>query len=126
MTKGSPIRRLLWPALLLLLLVAPNLIWLHTSTLRFHNASGSSIYSLEFEACGERHDVGPLAAGRGAFRFLESCGDDTLKIVNNDAVECQLYVEGELYHVEAVFDGSGLECSYADPFSTLFVTKLLP
>lgn len=118
-------RWLLYAALLVLLLVLPNLIWLQTSTLRIHNVSAWTTYSLEFEACGERHTVGSLAPGRSAFRFLESCGDDSLKIFHEGSVECQLYVEGELYHVDAILDAGIVECSYKDPVSTLFVLEFL-
>lgn len=111
--------------MLILLLVLPNLIWLQTSTLRIKNASAWTTYSLEFEACGERHAVGGLESGQSTFRFLESCGDDTLTILHEGAAACQLYVEGELYHVDAVVEAGVVECSYDDPLSTLFVLELL-
>ncbi|MBT8398893.1 MAG: hypothetical protein KJO98_00315, partial [Rhodothermia bacterium] len=92
-------RWLLYTGVLLVLLLLPNLIWLQTSTLRIQNTAAWTTYSLEFEACGERHAIGGLASGRSAFRFLDSCGDDTLTIFHEGTVQCQLYVEGEFYHI---------------------------
>ncbi len=109
-----------------LLALGPNLIWLGTSTVRIHNASGVAVEAVAWEACDTRHEVGSLYPGEAVLRFLEACGDDTLTILVGENAYCQTYVEGELYHVDARFDGAGvMSCAYDDLLSSLFVAKLL-
>jgi hypothetical protein len=65
-------------------LVAPNLIWLGSSTVRITNASDKSITAVAYTACGTRHAMGALAPKASVFHFLEAYGDDTLEIVIAD------------------------------------------
>ena len=110
----------------IVLLLAPNLIWLATSTVRIENASDLPRDAVRYSACETTHDVGRLAPGQSVFRFLEACGDDTLEILVGDAPFCQTYVEGELYHVDATIeDISTVQCGYDDLLSSLFVAKVL-
>ena len=111
---------------LTVLIVAPNFAWLWTSTLRITNASSSRLESVGYAACGRMHSVGTLEPGAFAFRFLEACGDDTLEILVGGNAFCQTYVEGELYHVDATIDAADrARCRYADPISSLLVSKAL-
>ncbi len=111
---------------LLAVLVAPNLIWLGTSTVRVHNSSGATIYKVGYSACETVHVVGSLDPGESVFRFLEACGDDTLEILIGDSAYCQSYVEGELYHVDATIGGDDdVRCRHDDLLSSLFIYKML-
>ena len=119
-------RYLGWAFAILLVLLAPNLLWLGTSTLRIQNLSNSSIDSIAYMVCETIHPVGTLAAHQSIFRFLPACGDDTLEIVIGEAKFCQTYVEGELYHVDAAIAGiDTVSCTYDDLLSSLFVGKVL-
>jgi hypothetical protein len=112
--------------LIVFLAVAANLIWLMTSTVRIHNGTDSTMNSLAYTACETKHSVGELRPGESVFRFLEACGDDTLIIHVADQEFCQTYVEGELYHVDAVIRSpQEVECEYDDLISSLFIVKVL-
>ena len=113
-------------AIILFLLIAPNLIWLGTSTVRIHNASASPIEEIAYIACATTHSVGTLRPGQSIFRLLESCGEDTLEIVIADSRFCQSYLEGDLYHVDASIDATdSVRCGYDDLLSSLFIVKVL-
>ena len=113
-------------AIVTLLLLAPNLIWLGTSTVRIENVSDLPLGAVGYSACETTHSVGRLAPGQSVFRFLEACGDDTLEILIGDERFCRTYVEGELYHVDATIEGVGaVQCGYDDLVSSLFVIKAL-
>ena len=111
---------------LLVMLVAPNFIWLGTSTVRVHNSSNATIDRVGYSACETLHVVGSLGPGESVFRFLEACGDDTLEILIGESAYCQSYVEGELYHVDAIIGDDGdVRCRYDDLLSSLFIYKVL-
>ena len=111
---------------ILFILLAPNLLWLGTSTLRIQNVSNASIDSIAYLACETVHPVGTLAPHQSIFRFLSACGEDTIEVVIGDAKFCQMYVEGELYHVDAAIDAvDHVSCTYDDLLSSLFVAKAL-
>ena len=119
-------RYLGWAHVILFVLVAPNLLWLGTSTLRIQNLSHSPIDSIAYLACETLHPIGTLAPHQSIFRFLPACGDDTFEIVIDEARFCQTYVEGELYHVDATIGGvDSVSCTYDDLLSSLFVVKAL-
>jgi len=104
----------------------PNLTWLGTSTLRIHNGSSMRVANVSYVACEARQVVGALAPNESVFRFLDACGDDTLTIRIADSEFCQTYVEGELYHVDAILTADAtVRCSYDDLLSSLFITKAL-
>lgn len=108
------------------LVIAPNLVWLGTSTVRIHNAADSTTDAVAYVACETSHHVGTLGPHQSVFRFLPACGDDTLEIVVGQSRFCQMYVEGELYHVEATIDAAGaVTCRYDDLLSSLFIAKVL-
>ena len=119
--------RYIWSSFVfLLILIAPNLIWLCTSTVRIENASKFSIYAVAYKACERTHSLGTLQPSRSVFRLLEACGDDTLEILVQDSNFCQTYVEGELYHVDATISAADVvECEYDDLLSSLFILKAL-
>lgn len=111
---------------LLVLPFAPNLIWLASSTVRIHNASGRPIADVAYLACERPHAIGELDPDESVFRLLPGCGDDTLEILIGQARFCQTYVEGEMYHVDADIRAAGeVHCAYDEPFSSLFIGKLL-
>lgn len=119
-------RYLKWTFIALFLLIVPNLIWLSTSTVRIHNASGSSVDAIAYRACETNHWVGTLRPHQSVFRFLEACGEDTLEIVVDRSRFCQMYVEGELYHVDAIIaDRDTVVCEYQNLLSSLFILKVL-
>ena len=119
-------RTLNWLGLILGFVCLANLVWLGTSTLRIHNDSQETISDVAYTACDVRHEVGDLAPKESVFRFLDACGDDTLKVHVRDAEFCQTYIEGELYHVDArVVSANRILCSYDDLFSTLLIMKIL-
>lgn len=110
---------------LLILTVAPNLIWLATSTVRIHNSSNHPISAVAYMACETIHPIGILQPGESKFQFLEACGDDTLEIVIGGSRFCKTYVEGELYHVDATIAAmDSVHCQYDDLFSSFFVAKV--
>jgi hypothetical protein len=124
--RHSIMRYLGWAFAILFVLLAPNLLWLGTSTLRIQNVSNSPVDSIAYLVCETIHPVGTLAPQQSIFRFLPACGDDTLEIVIGEAKFCQTYVEGELYHVDAEIAGvDTVRCTYDDLLSSLFVTKAL-
>ena len=111
-------------ATLLILMIIPNLVWLATSSIRIHNISNQPISAVAYSACEKTHPIGSLLPGQSIFRFLEACGDDTLKILIGNSRFCQTYVEGELYHIDATIKTpNDVGCSYDDLFSSLFVKK---
>ena len=111
---------------LLVLSVAPNLIWLATSTVRIQNTLNQSVSSVGYLACETTHSIGTLRPGEAIFVFLEACGDDTLEILIGDSKFCQTYVEGELYHVDATITAvDAVSCGYDDLLSSLFITKVI-
>lgn len=113
--------------IILCILIAPNFIWLATSTVRIENTSESTIQSIAYLVCEKIHAIGPLEPNESVFRFLEACGDDTLEIHVGTSRFCQIYVEGELYHVDATLDGlDTVSCQYDDLLSSLFITKVVP
>lgn len=115
-----------WAIALLFVTVAPNLIWLGTSTVRIHNASNQPIAGVAYLACEKIHFVGTLRPGGSLFRLLPACGDDTLEILIGDSRFCQTYVEGELYHVDATVSAlDTVGCHYDDLLSSLFIAKVL-
>ena len=119
-------RYLKWFFVLLLILTGPNLVWLGTSTVRIENGSKSPIDKIAYKACDRIHSVGTLQPHQFVFRFLEACGDDTLEILVQDSKFCQIYVEGELYHVDATISTADeVECEYDDLVSSLFIFKAL-
>jgi len=115
-----------WAIAIVFVLLAPNLFWLGTSTLRIQNLSNSPIDSVAYMACETTHMIGRLAPHQSIFRFLSACGDDTLEIIINEVKFCQTYVEGELYHVDAAINGvDRVSCRYDHLLSSLFVIKAL-
>lgn len=95
--RRSVVRYLGWVlAIVLLLLIAPNLLWLGISSVRIHNASTSPIEGIGYIACEETHSVGTLRAGQSVFRRLPACGEDTLEVLIMASRFCQSYVEGAL------------------------------
>ena len=117
-------RYLIFGSSTLFLLLAPNLIWLGTSTVRIQNTSDLPIDSIAYIACETPHQVGTLDPGQSTFHFLQACGDDTLEILIDGSRFCQTYVEGELYHVDATISAVDIvSCSYDDLLSSLFVSK---
>ena len=119
-------RYLKWSFVLLLILIGPNLIWLGTSTVRIENVSKFPIDKIAYKACERIHFVGTLQPRQSVFRFLENCGDDTLEILVQDFKFCQIYVEGELYHVDATISTpDDVDCEYDDLLSSLFILKPL-
>ena len=118
-------RHLAWVALFPLLLAAPNLIWLATSSIRIDNLSATEV-TPQYEACDRRHQVGEIASGDFVFAYLEACGDDTLTIHIDKLSYCQIYVEGELYHIDVSINAADqVDCVYANPFSSLFLARLI-
>jgi len=108
------------------IIVLPNLAWLATSTLRIENRSHKDLWDTGYRACETKFHLGPLAAGARKLAFLPSCGDDTLTIVIGKNPICQVYVEGELYHIDVeVHSPSKVICEYDDPFTGLFVAKMI-
>lgn len=122
----SRMRYLAGAIALLILVVAPNLIWLGTSTLRVQNGSNQPISAVGFLACETTHTIGTLQPDESIFRVLEACGEDTVEIVVGDSRFCQMYVEGEIYHVDALITAiDAVACSYDDLLSSLFIKKAL-
>ena len=99
--QRQPMRYFAAIIVLVFFVLAPNLIWLGTSTVRIKNVTGNPLEFVSYRACEKTHDLGSFGPHEAKFRFLETCGDDTLEIVLNQTKHCQIYVEGELYHVDA-------------------------
>ena len=105
--------------------VLPNLAWLGTSTLRVENRSPKNIQDIGYGACEAEVVLKPLASGDWVFDFLPSCGDDTLIIRIGRNKFCQIYVEGELYHIDVeIHSPTKVTCEYDDPFSGLILAKM--
>lgn len=111
---------------LAIIILAPNLIWLGTSTVRIKNVTENDLASVSYKACDKVHPLGKFEPHEAKFRLLESCGDDTLVVLVNETEQCREYVEGDLYHVDARIFGPGrVECTYRDFTTSLFIAKLL-
>ena len=109
-----------------LVAVGLNLLWLTASTVRIENQSSEIFARVAFSACGRDHEIGRLAPGESVFRLLPACGDDTLEILRDEARHCRIYVEGELYHVDAAIRSrEHVDCAYDHLFASLLVGKLL-
>jgi len=66
-------------------------------------------------------DPAPAAA---TFVFLVACGDDSLEIGVGDARFCQMYVEGDMYHVDvSIGSPQEVRCEYGDLLSNLFIAE---
>lgn len=120
MPKGA------WILLAALALILPNLLWLSTSTLRIHNTTGVDIAAVAYSACARTRTIGDLAPGASSFVLLEDCGEDSLEIVIGDERFCRMYVEGDVYHVDAVIDAPrSVQCDYGDLLSNLLLVEAL-
>lgn len=125
--RGRPARYLLWGVILLLLFaLGPNLAWFVTSTIRIDNASAQRLDAVGYMACGRDHAIGSLRPGESVFRLLPACGDDTLEILVGDARYCRIYVEGEMYHVDAAIrTPRQVECAYDHLLASFFAAKAI-
>jgi len=111
---------------LALLVASFNLLWLAGSTVRIENTTLQPLDRVAYFACGEDHEIGRLEAGETVFRWLPACGDDSLEIVIDESRHCRIYVEGEMYHVEAAIRSPDrVDCAYEHLFSALFVARAL-
>jgi hypothetical protein len=120
------VRYLVALAVLVFTVLAPNLIWLGTSSVRIRNSSEATLESVSYQVCGNSHSLGSLEPHEAKFRLLEACGNGTPVIVLNGNEHCQAYVEGELYHVDATITGpDGVECEYDDPLSNRLIRELV-
>ncbi|MBX3235694.1 MAG: hypothetical protein KF814_06045 [Nitrospiraceae bacterium] len=113
---------------IILLLCAPNLVWLKHSTVRVENRGQEEIQDLVLYACSQPINLGSLAPGGSRFRLIPHCGEDSLEVRSGDLAVCNIYVEGQSYHVLAWLTSpmSG-DCTYkgAPPFSPWLVGELL-
>jgi hypothetical protein len=113
---------------LLVTLVGPNLLWLSRSTIRIENRSTQPVENVVLFACDKPINLGLLSAGASRFQVLPSCGDDSLEVRAGEMPSnCRMYVEGDLYHVQAWFTSStSAECSYGRmiPFWPFLIVEL--
>lgn len=111
----------------ILLLCAPNLIWLQHSTVQIENRAQEEIQDVVLYACSQPISLGPLSPGGSRFRLIPRCGEDSLEVRSGDLAVCNIYVEGQSSHVLAWFTSpmSG-DCIYkgAPPFSPWLVGEV--
>lgn len=124
------IRFVAFVALLLLVALGPNLLWLSRSTLYVENRGDSTVESVRAFACQDAIELGDLEPGESRLRLLPSCGDTTLSISTKiraaEHQTCEVPVEASMTHVDAWFD-SPIKggCALGEPLlSPLLVTRL--
>ncbi len=112
---------------LILLLAAPNLLWLSRSTLFVENRSDEPLADVRFTVCEESFSLGALDSGGSRFRLFPSCGDASLSVSVGATELCRAYVEGDMYHMDVVFEPlTGGTCDVRlAPFSPVFLVKRL-
>jgi hypothetical protein len=107
---------------ILLVIFAPNLIWLNWSTLFIRNQSSKSIDNITLEICSQTVHV-TAKPESSSLHFLPECGDTTLIVRANNEIICQSYVQGDMFDVEV--DTGTKNCNATLPiFSSLFLFKL--
>lgn len=118
---------LLLGAVVILVFAAPNILWLSRSTLFVENRSAEPLADVRFTLCEESFSLGALESGGSRFRLLPSCGDASLSVRVGTVELCRAYVEGDMYHVDVVFEPSaGGTCDVRlAPFSPVFLIKRL-
>ncbi len=95
-----------------LALLAPNLLWLSSSTLKIANGSASEVTDIEVEVRGGKEQIEGLPAGGKAMILLPLVGESDLKLryrVEAGERGCDAgYIESRGYHViaEITADGS--------------------
>lgn len=118
-------------AILFLLIFGPNLIWFFNSTATIVNTGEQEIASVVVFVDDNEVKVGNLKPGEQKLIFLPKSGDATFRTVysygNKYLNACNEYVEGEMYHVEAILNSRvSSKCNTFLPVtSKLFITKFL-
>jgi hypothetical protein len=124
------VRFLAFVAAVVLLVWAPNLVWLRRSTVYVENRSDSTVEAVRVFACDESIELGDLEWGESRLRLIPECGDTTLSVSTRfHGVEhqtCSASVDASMTHVEAWFDSPTKGgCDYGEPLlSPLLLTRL--
>lgn len=114
--------------------VAPNLLWLGSSTvlLQNHGAEAVEIRLVVSDEPGGIVDIGRLDPGHSRFMFLEMRGEASLQVAIRRGGEwlevCREYVEEAMYRVEVLVTAPDrVRCRVDLPiFDHLLVADLLP
>lgn len=112
--------------------LSPNLIPLFNSTITLTNDSPQPIRSIDVQVDNRALALGPLAPDDSTFGLLPKSGDSTLMIrvetSTGVTTGCRSYVEGEMYHVDALVRADGsIECdvSISALFGRLILAELI-
>lgn len=117
--------------ILILIIYAPNLIWLVKSTAYISNRSSKALNFLTVHTNKNKIQLGRLMPGESRFIFLPKSGDSTFEITyvkgGNLIHICRQYIEGSMYTLEAtIYDTETPECDVKLPlFSESFLVKLI-
>lgn len=123
-------RFLAFVAVVLLVVVGPNLVWLGRSTVYVENRGDSLVEQVSVFACEDAIELGDMEAGESRVQLLPECGDTTLSVSSNlrgvERQTCSVPVDSSMTHVDAWFDSPRKGgCSLGEPLlSPLLVTRL--
>lgn len=85
-------------------LLSPNLKWLTRLTARVENQGPHPVENVVLFTCGKPVSLGLLASSTPQFQIRLICGEDRPEVqAGSLATNCQTYVEGDLYHIQAWF-----------------------
>ena len=117
--------------ILILIVFAPNLVWLVKSTAFISNRSSKALNFLTVHINRNNIQLGRLMPGQSRFIMLPKTGDTTFEISyvkgGNLVHNCRQYVEDSMYSVEArIYDTRTPECNVKFPFlSESFLVKMI-
>jgi len=117
--------------ILIMILYAPNFIWLVKSTAYISNRSSKALNFLSVHVDDKSVQLGKLMPDETRFIFLPRSGDATFELsyVKGGKLifSCRQYIESEMYNVKSVInDSDSPDCSTDSPFiNELFILKLL-
>lgn len=117
--------------ILIMIIYAPNFIWLVKSTVYISNRSSKALNFVTVHINDKTMQLGKLMPDENRFIFLPKSGDATFELsyVKGGKLifSCRQYVESEMYNVKSVInDSDSPDCSNNAPFiNELFILKLL-
>ena len=117
--------------ILIIILYAPNFIWLVKSTAYISNRSSKTLNFVTVHVDDKTIQLGKLMPDENRFIFLPKSSDATFELSYLKGGElifsCRQYIESEMYNIKSVInDSDSPDCSTNSPFiNELFILKLL-
>ena len=96
--------------ILIMIIYAPNFIWLIRSTAYISNKSAKVFNLVSVHVDGKNIQLGRLMPGESRFMFLPKSGDETFEIRylkdGNFLVGCRQYYESAMYNIKVVINNT--------------------